>query len=531
MFSHLEPLFLASDEPVAEDAFTGYAFSGSHLIIGAIGYREWLGSGRPELEEHLDGCYMVVSARGNRVRIGADYKGYCKLFVYQRDGKWAVSNSFSRLVDGARARGWAITPNRAVISTWSFPGAFWQQFSTFETAAHEITVLPRQHSLMVDDQGALSMVKPERFMPEPDESAYKEALGEFAQTWIGRIGTTIRRADTQLLMELTGGVDSRVPLALALALRQYFPTDFGKQLMLSSGLTYPDDLRVATQIAKTYRLPINRRQPQPRYGSNFRDPFEQWRLFSLGSYGPIYWPAANVAEGRFTAGGHGGEGHRSYWQYESPRAVLEAHKDSFPDNVTYKRSVEAFEETRTVLEDEYPGVAPTVAHYREFRDRLHSGLHAQQQIRLQPLASKLMYAASDRLTTAALERGQMLYDVVGIAAPTLLAMPYDNPSKVPSATVLSDLAKPVAMNPMRGEIFGLDDASTQETPANRTLPWDQAEDAFEVAVARIPSGLVSDATIADARQAIKDVNENGRLKHPKFSRPIHEVLLADLVAR
>ncbi|SJM53306.1 hypothetical protein [Agrococcus casei] len=464
MFSHLEPLLITSDALVNEDVFTGYAFSGAHLIIGEIGYQQWLSTGRQELEEHLDGCYMVVSPRDGQVKIGADYKGYCKLYVYQRDGHWAVSNSFSKLVESVRARGWVITPNRAVISTWSFPGAFWQQFSTFETAAHEISVLPRQHSLEVDDQGTLNVVKSERTPPTPDRQGYLQALGEFVQTWIGRIGTTIRRPDTQLLMELTGGVDSRVPLALALALRQFFPTNFGKQLMLSSGLTYPDDLRVATQIAKTYRIPINRRQQQLTYGTNFRDPFEQWRAFSLGSYGPIYWPAANVAEGRFTVGGHGGEGHRSYWTYESPQAVLEAHRDSFPDAEVYRSAANAFEETRMVLEDEYPGVSPTVAHYREFRDRLHSGLHAQQQIRLQPLASKLMYAASDLLSTDALNRGQMLYDVVGLAAPSLLSMPYDTPSKVPSHVILGDLAEPVAMNPMRGEIFGLGDLVNAETP-------------------------------------------------------------------
>lgn len=531
MHSYLEPLLVSSEESRIQAAFSGYAFSGAHLVIGEKGYEEWLAVGRDELIPHQDGCYMVVRNIDEGIEIGADYKGYCKLYIYRNGKDWAVSNSFAQLVERARTLGWPITPNQSVLSTWSFPGAFWQQFSTFETAAREIEVLPRQHVLNIGSDGGLRVVAPEREAPQPDAEAYRLALGRFIQTWISRVGTAIRETDTQIVSELTGGMDSRVTLSIMIALRQFFPTDFSRQLSLMSGLGYPEDLRIATQIAKTYRLRINRKLHALPHGSTFHDPFQRWWDFNLGSYGPIYWPAASSMEGRFMVGGHGGEGHRAYWRYESPAAVLEAHKDSFPTTALYEEARASFAETAAILSAEYPGVTPTVAHYREFRDRLHSGLHAQQQIRMQPLASGLMYEASSLLSSEELERGQMLYDVVAQTAPALLAMPYDAPHKVPSAEILGGLVAPVALNPMRGEIFGSGTGSLSAEPLQREAPWEATRDRFETAAARLPDGLVSEETIVAGRAALDEIRTAGKLKHPRFSRPIHEVLLADLVSR
>src|SRR5699024_7085609 len=121
-------------------------------------------------------------------------------------------------------------------------------------------------------------------------------------------------------------------------------------------------------------------------------------------YTPIYFAPRSSTVGHFTVGGHGGEGHRSYWQIDSPHAKLKEFEDRFSGSSTFRAMREAFDRTQEILDAEYPGVPRTVAHYREFRDRIHSGLHAQNTVRMQPLSSSASYKATDLLPSDALER-------------------------------------------------------------------------------------------------------------------------------
>src|SRR5699024_11897819 len=110
--------------------------------------------------------------------------------------------------------------------------------------------------------------------------------------------------------------------------------------------------------------------------------------------------------GHFTVGGHGGEGHRSYWQIDSPHAKLKEFEDRFSGSSTFRAMREAFDRTQEILDAEYPGVPRTVAHYREFRDRIHSGLHAQNTVRMQPHSSSESYNAQNQLPNHTLQRHQ-----------------------------------------------------------------------------------------------------------------------------
>ncbi|WP_299520817.1 hypothetical protein [uncultured Serinicoccus sp.] len=527
MFAHFEPVVLASDEPWQDDVFTGYAFEGSSLIIGGDGYRDWRQARDRALAPHEDGCYLHVRQTEGRLEVSGDFKGYCKVFVYQSGERWAVSNSFVQLVDAAKARGWPVTPNEHVLSTWSRTASFWQQLATFQTAAEQISLLPRQNVLMIDREGRITQKEGAQPHPEARRGPYGLALSRFLNVWIGRVGTCLRGDAVHLSTELSGGLDSRVTMSLILGLRQYFPVDLSRDFSVRSSPRYSVDLECAQRIAEVYRLSFNKAPDREKFRHVYVDPYERWRNFSLGSYAPHYWPARSHPQGYFKVGGHGGEGHRVYWPYESPHAVLERTAGAFASPDTLNRAREAFDETRDILARSYPGLPPTVAHYQEFRDRLHSGLHAQNTIRLQPLSSRHLYRVAQHSGAAALDRGQMLYDIMFQVAPGLAAMPYDKESKRPGAEVIRNAPGPLALNPMRGRVFGL----SHDSYGPRRLevsPWVRLRATYQDALNRIPRGLVANEVIEKAERAWRDVDQ-GRLKHSRDGAAIQHVVLAGVV--
>lgn len=528
MLSHFEPVVIHRGSDFTESQFTGYAFSNVDLIIGAQGYEDWALEKKSQLAHHEDGCYILARPSPRGYEIGADYKGYCKVYIYRHLHEWAVSNSFSSLVEFAHSQGWPVTLNDHAFLTHSFPGAFWQQSSTFETSVAEITLLPRTYLIEVTREGELSTA-PASVPGGPEAYAtYARALSDFQSLWVGRLGTAVRHTSNVATAELTGGLDSRVVLSLLLSLRQHFPTYYSNQLFMRSNPTQIDDLEVATRLCKVFRLNLNKPAPRGKHGVGAYDPVTRWWETSLGSYTPIYFAPRSSTVGHFTVGGHGGEGHRSYWSIDSPHAKLKEFEDRFSGSSRFRAMRDAFDHTQDILDAQYPGVPKTVAHYREFRDRIHSGLHAQNTVRMQPLSSRASYQATDLLPGDALERGQFLYDIIGNSAPGLLRQPFDKPEKRPGTDTLRDMTYANPMYPIRGSLYGAEQRASTTTPAS--LPsWERLRGAYNVALGSAKQMPLPPGTIKTAEEAWRAITENGKLSHPKHSVGIQHVILSGLI--
>lgn len=530
MFSHFHPVVITSDDPWPKHTFTGYMFSGPNLIIGQDGFSRFRDE-KPSADcRRQDGCYFLAQQLDGALQVSADFKGYSKIFIYEKNGRWAVSNSFAELIDQVQEKGWEVTPNEHVLQTWSERTAFWQQLATFETAAEQVRLLPRQNVLTIDEAGTLVESEGSQPAPTPDSSGYGRALARFLSLWIGRIGTCLREPTTTISTELSGGLDSRTAFSLILGLRQYFPVDLTRRLQIVSNAKYPDDLKCAKNITDVYRFKLNTKAQNPGLGLDYLDSFQRWRQFSLGSYAPHYWGSRSQAVGTFTLGGHGGEGHRSYWPYPSPHHVLRSTEDVYASSRHFREAAAAFDQTREVLARSYPGLPEMVAHYQEFRDRFHSGLHAQTSIRLQPLASRQLYSVAAHSSSQAIDTGQMLYDIMFQLSPGLSVMPYDKEDKHPSPEAFAQAARPLALRPMRGNIYFSPEQSAQ-SPTDLPSSWTILEDLLETAISRLPSGLVASTVIADARSAMKTQKESGKLNHPVDGNVIQHVILADLVSK
>jgi len=117
-FRGLEPVVFTSDALPTEEVFSGYAFAGTDLVLGANGLRLHRARHGTAFGHHQDGCYILAAPSGSGLRIGTDFKGNCKIFAYRSGSRWAVANSFADLVRTVRGKQWPVTLRRHVVESW-----------------------------------------------------------------------------------------------------------------------------------------------------------------------------------------------------------------------------------------------------------------------------------------------------------------------------------------------------------------------------------------------------------------------------
>src|SRR5690625_901212 len=376
-FRGLEPVVITSDSPLPEEVFSGYAFLGADLILGPEGLRLHRKENLQNLSHHEDGCYFLASPTQSGLRVGSDFKGNCKIFFYRSDNRWAISNSFIKLVDAVREKSWTVTPVRHVIDSWGVPGRFWDQCWSYGTSVEEISLLPRWGTLEATPSG-LAEVDPDPRRNEDDYDAYVEGLAEYLSTWIGRIGTILKDNSLRVQLELTGGKDSRGVFALFLAARQYFGVTFDQHfdLLSSRSEARAEDLAIATDLARTYDIPLNSREfdPGPVTYMSASEQVDWWATFSFGSYRPVYIVGGRRQLSTIPFGGQGGEGARQQYEpFTSLHEILNHYRKYFGFEKSIDAVAEDLSETSQRIRGWTPRTPEPLAHYQEFRDRFHSG--------------------------------------------------------------------------------------------------------------------------------------------------------------
>jgi len=532
-FRGLEPVVFTSDALPTEEVFSGYAFAGTDLVLGANGLRLHRARRGTAFGHHQDGCYILAAPSGSGLRIGTDFKGNCKIFAYRSGSRWAVANSFADLVRTVRGKQWPVTLRRHVVESWQVPGRFWDQSWSYRTTVEEISLLPRWGLLDASHEG-LREIDPEPLRNHEDYDAYLSGLEEYLNVWIGRIGTILSEDSLRVQLELTGGKDSRGVLALFLAARQYFGADLGQHVnfMSSQAAGKGADLAVAKELAAAYDLPLNRKKFTQGPATNLTAPqqINWWGSFAFGSYRPIYLVSPRRHLATLPFGGQGGEGTRQQYEpFPDLAALLDHNAKHFRSRESFEAAVADVEESIARIRAWTPRIPELLAHYQEFRDRFHSGLHPQTRPRVVPLTGRHLHSAARSLPETHLLQAQALRDLTAQSAPGLLQRPYDDPSKAPSAFNLASLAPPLALNPAMGEVYGGSVESTSPQP-DSTSAWSLVLDWFSDAVRRVPRELVSEDVITLAKQRAVDTPDTAGASRAGPSRPIHHVLLADFLA-
>lgn len=532
-FRGLEPVVITSNSVPSREVFSGYAFSGSDFIMGSEGLRLHRKTQGSRLSHHEDGCYFLATPTAAGLKIGTDFKGNCKVFFYRHGTRWAVANSFMKLVDAVRAESWPTTARPHAIDSWGVPGRFWDQFWSYGTSIEEISLLPRWATLEATATG-LKEIDPSPLRNDNDYDAYIEGLTEYLNVWIGRIGTILNHEPLRVQMELTGGKDSRGVFALLLAARQYFGIDFSDRfdLLSSRSAARSDDLPIATALASAYNVPLNSPgfdQGPPTYMSA-AEQVDWWATFAFGSYRPIYIVSGRRHLSAIPFGGQGGEGTRQQYEpFDTLHSILDHYKKYFSLAGSVDAVSDELEITSRRIRSWTPRTPEPLAHYQEFRDRFHSGMHPQTRPRVIPLTGRHLHAAARSLPEELLFAGQALRDLTAQSAPGLLSRPYDDPRKGPSVFNLENIARPLPLSPELGQVYG-DMGWSSSGPQPKESAWSLVLDWFSDAARRVPEDLVSKKTIQLAKKRARETPDTTGAATAGPSRPIHHVLLADYAA-
>jgi len=448
---------------------------------------------------HEDGHYFILKQAGPRWVGGADFKGNMKMFTYKTSRGWAFSNSFALLVDTVKSQGWPVTLRAEHLAAWEQKGAFWQQLWSFNTAVEEISLVP-SHSIICVENGKLLCQKHET----PDRCAdYETAMTRFLEIWLGRAATLMQ---SPLKIDITGGVDSRVNLALFLSAARRFGTPQNMTFNCGAYGRHKEDFAVAKQLSGTYKFPLNHPLETDVVSLGGEEIFTLWRLTSLGSYSPLYLPPKSASPGVLHVTGGGGEGHRPFYARTNIREHLEQTRGTLCD-VHFDKILHSIYQSIRIAGNKVP---PMMLHYREFRDRLHASLLANYSVRIMPLASRHLYAATRFKTSRELDRNQVLFDVMSATTPTLMTQPYDREVKLPSADCLHDLLGDMTLNPVQGTCYFDDQGPVPETGTGIEC-------------------LAKAAAHTDARDLVAKMVHDGKLDHPQDGISIHNALLLDLV--
>ncbi len=400
------------------------------VVFGLKGWLQY--SAERDTSDYVrEGQFLRMSWDARSARFSRDAFGMLPLLYTEGSGYLAVSDSMLVLTDLRKHMGDNVTPNEEVLLSRALLGGFGAQQISPDTHVEEISFVPARQSLTVSlgskprakvSGAALDGLKPER------GESYRDVLRTGAENIARLMATLTRLGDWRPSLSLSGGYDSRVPLAGAVA------AGVVQDMQINTQNTKPvhaDDFEVASRIAERVGFTLNGKSTAGRLADRTYEatPFMMWALSDLGLYDFILRPrAARHQLKHINLTGMGGEVIRGNYNWQSWPSVTKALKQPDP-LVASALARQGVKGLRAV------GVNPrsrhaSELHYMNYRFALHGGSgRPMQMLGFAPLVqSNLIALAHSRLNerpyTTHYEQS-IINDLCIVLSPELAAMPYD----------------------------------------------------------------------------------------------------------
>lgn len=198
------------------------------------------------------GHFVKISASKEWINVSVDPYGMGILFLYQDDDYWAVSNSFYLLSEYVVRLNKKLTVNKDYLNLFAKVNAI-TTVSYSETLFNEITVVPSNRELRIFKQTKGLTYK--NYKEKDHFLMGSEASLDFIDKWANKWISIIRglaNSGNQINVQLSGGFDSRLVLAIVLASGIDLNT-----VNVESSKSMPEDLSIAEDIAKFYGFQVN----------------------------------------------------------------------------------------------------------------------------------------------------------------------------------------------------------------------------------------------------------------------------------
>lgn len=259
------------------------------------------------------GCFIAVIKEPEQLRIIQDGTSFFQLYMYHHDNYWAVSNSFWKLCDYLKPKH-KLTLDEIYCEQFISSGV--SPLTLKRTLANEIEILPPRTEIRINE--TFSLIEHTSDLVDKIPVNSQEAMA-LVDKWVSKWATIIRSiydAGFKIKLDLSGGYDSRVSLALALASGIDLNSD--QVIIYSRGPSkvYGDeDWEIASAIADHFSFSI-----QSKYDAenavhlSGRDRFEINRLILSNCHREPYFPGAYYESPVFYLNGLAGENVRGWKQ-------------------------------------------------------------------------------------------------------------------------------------------------------------------------------------------------------------------------
>lgn len=422
-----EQYFLfASNKENPQNFFQGYCFIGADYIFADEGKQKFYDDKGVRIGGGEDGCYVIAENINGEFTFSSDFSGNKKVFYYWTPSLWIVSNSIFLIAEYLKKNKVILTVNYSQLAAIGVTNrSFFNQLYSLNTFIENIKLLPTGSTLKLSKSGyAIEVLK------KNDEfKTYQEGLTCFIETWIARLSGLLKNG-IYVRSDLTGGADSRTVFSLLKRAAEISATPSNlPRLRSGDTLDNPRDLEIAKNIAQTYEFPINEKGTPIKNKFSGLDSFLSWKLLCLGIYHPIYFPTFGPQGDLVVLGGAGAENHRHFYKYSNSDSFIDANACKIKPSWLVYNFIADIESELKRMSSLNTKIDPVILHYREYRNRLHSGRTPQYISSFNPLGSKILDCVSEVAGSDRLKAGQINYDLMATLLPSILDIPFDSQSK------------------------------------------------------------------------------------------------------
>jgi hypothetical protein len=228
-----------------------------------------------------DGLYINVSSTSDSIIIEQDFMGAWGLYVYGSGEYFAISNSFTKLVDYLKGK-YELSLNKPFAESFLFSGVC--SFSIDETLVNEIMFIPRYYRLVINKvDGKLIYEKIDYGENSVDIGSREgiELLDKWHHKWVS-IVRFLRAKTNDLSFDLSGGFDSRMCASLWLSADINFD-NINFNAIEKEVPVWVEDFEIASQIAEEYNFKLNGRSFEYSFFEDFLTPLINVFSLKLGA--------------------------------------------------------------------------------------------------------------------------------------------------------------------------------------------------------------------------------------------------------
>lgn len=491
--------------------FSGVAFEEKNVYLGTSD-REIPFNNIDNLEQ---GRFFVAYEKDEKKIFKTDNTGQELVFYYTGTDGWAISNSFKVLAEHLHSHGVQLTINYASLMTFQGKHSFCEALTTDDTTIKEIFLLGNDEQIEVLHETEFQITKKPESVVEPQDLLSLATL--YVSQWKQWLKALVDDLpEGSVVCDLTGGVDSRLVLALLIA----SGCDLRRVEFVSNPLAH-EDYRIATELASHYGLSLNKERKKTPDQLTSEEKLELSLTSSLGVYHGFYVPSIrDTSTTSIHFHGGGGGLFRSVYN-PAMETVLLSQKDYYPDLTFLARSI------RQLIKFDRKKVEPfaqlpedrSIRYFFETRNKYHFGRQWFKSLESQlitPLISRKLLEMKT-ISQGMLADRELYLLIFLLTEPNLISFSFDKPEKSFSAESIEKIGKIISSTPITINTTSpksslhllqepLKNSKKQTKPLKNPIPAQQLLlERAEAAWKKIPKNIIS-------KQTKKDIETNFRTK-------------------